>query len=408
MTDNKDKIVLNGILTYIHSLSSSRDKSYISASVVSHYDFVALKKARELLYKYADPQAKAYNGPRNVSDAEKVNHAFDSIFNKFIELDNENKLPTFACPSEELRFLPSKDSDVHKLCNLKFEKVESEIAELKKTFHSFTNIITSKQAAPDFDEIPGPPSHGQQSKTYREKVIGSVSSVNASSKRRRVNSKEDNNSVKDSDGFVYPRDYQRKLDRRMLKSTSSVISREVNNQPITQNKSKKPGVFGKSKSTKISSFKGVPREIPKAFIYRCAQQANEKDVSEWLIEEKINVTDVKLASHENAFFKSFIVSVNKKEDFDKLLTGEHLPEGIGVRRYYRPRAEPEWKQRAYSNLQSLMDEDPFQDAPSSQVSITDDPVQNTVDLVTAASAASSLASSVNVSPRTSSAQNNGQ
>ena len=223
-----------------------------------------------------------------------------------------------------------------------------------------------------------------------------------------MNSKEDNNSVKDSDGFVYPRDYQRKLDRRMLKSTSSVISREVNNQPITQNKSKKPGVFGKSKSTKISSFKGVPREIPKAFIYRCAQQANEKDVSEWLIEEKINVTDVKLASHENAFFKSFIVSVNKKEDFDKLLTGEHLPEGIGVRRYYRPRAEPEWKQRAYSNLQSLMDEDPFLDAPSSQVPITNDPVQNTVDLVTAASAASSLASSVNVSPRTSSAQNNGQ
>ena len=170
MTDNKDKILLNGILTYIHSLSSSRDKS----SVVSHYDFVALKKARELLYKYADPQAKAYNGPRNVSDAEKVNHAFESLYNKFIELDNENKLPTFACPSEELRFLPSKDSDVHKLCNLKFEKVESEIAELKKTFHSFTNIITSKQAAPDFDEIPGPPSHGQQGKTYREKVCGGL------------------------------------------------------------------------------------------------------------------------------------------------------------------------------------------------------------------------------------------
>ena len=124
--------------------------------------------------------------------------------------------------------------------------------------------------------------------------------------------KDDNNSVSNDGVFVFPSQYQKKLNRQALKSSRSIPpppGHENNGALSKQVKNKKPGIWGKSKSTKVSTFKGVPREIPKAFVYRCDQQAKESDVAEFLKDENINVTEGKLASHVNAFLKSFIVSV---------------------------------------------------------------------------------------------------
>ena len=388
---SKGNIILNGCLTYIYSLMSSRDKSFIGAAVVSSYDFPALKKARDLLYKFSDPQCKSYNGPRNGTDADKAAHAFDSIYQKFIELDSSENLPPLACPPEELRFLPNKEQNVHQLCQLKFEKLDSEVAELKKTFHSFVSIVTSKEDPPVFEEPVNPP-HNQLRRTeYRDKVLSSVSSI---SKKRKVNSEGDTDSVRAEDqGFVYPKQYQRKLNR--MKSNTDTPSRRPSvARDHPQGKNRKPGIWGKSQSSKVSSFKGVPRELPKAFIYRCHPQATKDDVQSFLKEESIDVTEVRVVSHANATFRSFVVSVRKKEDFDKLMTGEPLPSGVGVRRYFPPRdQEPEWKLRKYQELDAIsaMDEDSQSSAsPGSSDSRSSDPVQATTELLSAVTAASAL------------------
>ena len=46
---------------------------------------------------------------------------------------------------------------------------------------------------------------------------------------------------------------------------------------------------------------------------------------------------VRQASHVNARYKSFIVTVSKREDYHKMLTGAHVPVDVGVKRYSPPR-----------------------------------------------------------------------
>ena len=106
-------------------------------------------------------------------------------------------------------------------------------------------------------------------------------------------------------------------------------------------------------------------------------------------------------------WKSFKVSVDKKEDFDKLISGHFLPEFVGVRRFFPPRENREVsassdpiapsssREAAVQQFnQGLSDLDAMElslasKPPTAEIS-SQEPVQNTVALVKATAAASGL------------------
>ena len=63
-----------------------------------------------------------------------------------------------------------------------------------------------------------------------------------------------------------------------------------------------------------------------------------KHLSSHLITRGIKVTDVKLASHKDAFRKSFVITVESISDYESLLSGEHIPKFVRVREYIPPRS----------------------------------------------------------------------
>ena len=140
-------IILNAVLTYLHSLMSQMDKSHIQNIIVARYDLIEIKKAREILFRKIEPTVKyVYQGPKGKHSArDKAVHAFDSLFTKMQKLDVTASVPIFA--SDELTTLLSATN--HSLCEAKFTRLEAEMKEIKQTFHTFTNLVTSKQGFPE-------------------------------------------------------------------------------------------------------------------------------------------------------------------------------------------------------------------------------------------------------------------
>ena len=58
-----------------------------------------------------------------------------------------------------------------------------------------------------------------------------------------------------------------------------------------------------------------------------------------LLKQEIKVLEVKEVSHESARFKSFRVTLEKREDFNKVISGRYLPEYVKVKRFFTPRSE---------------------------------------------------------------------
>ena len=75
------------------------------------------------------------------------------------------------------------------------------------------------------------------------------------------------------------------------------------------------------------------------FLYRCDKSSEADDVKQYLCTQNLGVTEVELKSHPDSVYKSFIITVSSKKDFDELISGVHLPENVLVRRYWRPRPD---------------------------------------------------------------------
>ena len=80
----------------------------------------------------------------------------------------------------------------------------------------------------------------------------------------------------------------------------------------------------------MEGFSGV---VPDAFIYKCSIDADGDKIKTHLINKGIGIKSVELKSHVNALTRSFKVSVESLEDFDKLNSGEFIPRNIRVKKY---------------------------------------------------------------------------
>ena len=348
----KSMNIRNACLAVIHSYMSSKDKLFIREQIFQIFNLDEIKAAREVLYKSCDPDARyKYNGPKSTTNVrDKLNDAFEGIFSKLVKLDAEDSLPKFSVPSEDLvKILTVNDKD-HSSCDTKFEKVSSEfrklsaeMSDLKSTFHSFVSVVTSDTKV-NFDK---PVSNGIPFATKQRLLsTGSKRSVDDVSEI-------DDNLLTETDnegGFEFPR-----LQRKRMAKRPRVTTPKKDSQPrqfsdavksAQKPKPKPPAAVGTAKST--NSFKSAVDDV---FMYNCDLRVSSNDIIDWFKGKDITVRAVEKLSHEYASRTSFKVTPSNKEDHDKILSGEYLPEGIAVRKFIHRRWNSDGKNLKFGTQQ---------------------------------------------------------
>lgn len=99
-------------------------------------------------------------------------------------------------------------------------------------------------------------------------------------------------------------------------------------------------LLGKRTQPTDSKFLGAPLPRRQLFISRALPETTCQDVFDHVSDLNLNVDvyNVECVSHENAKFKSFVLTCNI-DGFKRLLNADLWPEGCGVRKYNPPRAE---------------------------------------------------------------------
>ena len=327
--------IRNACLSMIHSYMSSIDKLAIREKIFNLFILDEIKEAREVLYTSCDPKTPyRYRGPNKATASvrDKLNDAFEGIYSKLVKLDAEDNLPKFSVPSEDLiKLLNAKDGD-HSTCDTKFEKVSSEISEIKKTFHSFVKVVTSNNT-PDFAKA----ATGSFHPNSRDRLISTASKRTASDF-----SDNDENILTETDtdlAFEFPRLQRKKIAKRARVKTPTKEPKSFSEATKTAPKPKPPSTWGTVKSSS-ASFKSAVSDI---FMHNCDISVLPSDIIDWFKLKEIGVRNVEKLSHEQATRKSFKISPNSKEEYDKILSGEFLPEGIAVRQFIPRRWNPDRK-----------------------------------------------------------------
>lgn len=101
-------------------------------------------------------------------------------------------------------------------------------------------------------------------------------------------------------------------------------------------KKHKKSITGQGAPGLGSKLKGAPEPSRDVFVYRVQKGVEAKDIQDHMAEQNIQIRDVKMISNEEAKFCSFKVEI-KLSDYDTVVDSAFWPEGIRVRRYYKPR-----------------------------------------------------------------------
>ena len=110
-------------------------------------------------------------------------------------------------------------------------------------------------------------------------------------------------------------------------------SREVHSDVKKPNRPK--ATWGKSKVPASDDLSGPPPEI---FMMNCRKIIEKENVIRHFESHGITLVEVKKASHSEARRNSFILTVNDRNDYNKILSGDLIPQDVGVRSYVpRPR-----------------------------------------------------------------------
>ena len=325
--------IIDSCLSYIHCLMSSRDKQDIRNKVCSKFSLEQLKVSRQRIYEVYDESGKKYkyNGPHSKNERDKILDAFEGIFSKMVKLDAEDKMPLFSVSSFDLLDLITVNDEKRSSdCDSKFKKIENDIQELKQTFHSFVTVITSSNK-PVIPTNPLPP-------VVRDRLLSTASKRSASE----VSDEDEdpitsflNSDPSQPDKFILPRKQRQKLKRPKINSQADGGKTSSYSEITKKGKEKPPSTWGTAKST--AGFRGA---VPEVFIYNGDITVTTDDISEWFEFQNIRIRSIEKKSHNEAQKTSFKVTPATKEDYDLILDGSHLPDGIAARRFIPPRWKP--------------------------------------------------------------------
>ena len=338
--------IQDACLGLIRSLMLNFAKDHVTNEVIAAFDVSALKCAREKLYKHLYPgKPYTYRGPNNNnSDRKKAISVFSSIYDKITELEGKEGVPSIVVPAEELHVLLRVKTceGNHRVCDDKIEKLRSsfqeQIDDIKRLSQSYAKVA----AVPNTGPVPPVVLSSSGGR-------GRIDSVKRKISDTEMGDVDDSVFVGDSDGYSYQRGMRRKMARKtsgQRKSGDKVADHFARGPPAAkqpqsasthpQQKSRRGSVWGKG-ATSNSGFKGVAPNIPQVFVSRCDKGTTEDQIADHLTNEGIKVREVIQQSHEEAVYKSFVVTVEKHIDFKKLVSGDHVPEFVNVRPFRRPR-----------------------------------------------------------------------
>lgn len=310
--------------------------TYIREATCSKFNLEQLKTAREVLYTTCEPETHyGYRGPqgKNNPERERMNDAFEGIFKKLVKLDAENKMPSFSVPSDELMSVLVTNVGEHTTCERRFQRLGGELEELKKTFHSFVAVVTSNNPLP-VSAIPP---------VTRDRLLST-----GSTKRNAGEMSEEESDQSPSDleaeldaGFVYQRNQRQRYVKKVKLNNEK--SREVKQDTYSDKarmkpRSKPPSTWGTAKPT--SSLKGAVSDI---FLYNCDADVTTKDVVDHFKAHSVTIKKIEQRSHELATRTSFRLSPATKDDYEKIIQADLLPEQVAVRRYIPPKWDPSVK-----------------------------------------------------------------
>ena len=248
-----------------------------------------------------------------------------------------------VCPSNDLYLLLNANGPCdHKLLEIRFQKLEEQLSNVKQLEDSHTDLkktVLAMMTGSGLPKVPIIPTPHVTAVAHLQR--GRSSSVLSTKRIRSISS--DTRSSDDDSEFNLPKSHKKKMERdakRHKKATGTSYSHRLING--TPNKvPSKPFKWGKSTDAATAGFSGT---VPDAFIYRCNKNTKAEVIKNHLINKGIKVKNVDLKSHVDSPSCSFKVSVETVEDFDKLITGEHIPRYVKIKEYiyFRSQSKDQW------------------------------------------------------------------
>ena len=338
--------ILNSCLCLIKYLMVNKDKAHIQDAICSRFTLDAIKSSFKTLYCHVNPgDVSNYRGPNKGSNRDKQVHAFGEIYKLFQQLDAQNKSPVVACPSDELNLLLPSSGMQDFYYENRLRNVESQLSRLQSIEKSVSDLKSeiTQLSRPERLKPKVPGRKDPIPERLRQNSISSTkSAVSAtSSKRQRIESDTEFESSDDDEntGFQIPKYHQKKDRNRDKKSKTSLVPLSYSDKlqsGIDKISKRRPAVWGKADPSASHALSGA---VPDIFMFNISGEPTEDMVSSYLTSCSINVKEVKLVSHANAYKRSFKVSVGSYADYDSLMSGEVLSRGIGVRKFVPPRSD---------------------------------------------------------------------
>ena len=394
--DNANIPILNACLSYITHLMINKDRNSVQEAVCGKFNVQTIKSAYEALYCVTNPGENfSYRGPNKASMREKASHAFNEIYKSLQKLDSQNKMPTIACPSEELHtLLPGNGQFEFQAFEMRLRSMENEMSRLKtleKTVSELKSAHAVQNKNPSFPALL-PNNHQSRERSRLHSIKSSSSRVShPSPKRTRVESDTSAVSSDDEAPFQIPKYNKRKALQREkqvnssngVTSFSDMLKSAINKDTNKPAMKRRPAVWGKSETTASRSLKSAVSDI---FMFNCSTEMNEQLIATNLQSCNIDVKKVKMMSHAEAARRSFKISVSSYEDYDKLMSGEILPRGIAVRKFIYPRRDVDtdvnkFMQHSEAELNALSNRNPPSDNTTMDISVIPSSTDATVSSV---------------------------
>ncbi len=329
-------VVLNAVLTYISNGLDNSPVEYISRCVHDFYTLEELTDAKDILWYVGDKDViPKFTRRRDTSNRSVIDATISDIIEAIQALDAADIMPHFAvdriCLQRLPRVSPAEISSIsvcERLAKLEQRMSTNEdsisvnvgkVIRLEESFSRTTyagiagrSPTENQTIVPERLVVNMPPPRTvprQETRSYRgpsrrNEVPTMTSAVSMQSLV--------SNSSRPSayrDGFEYPAAHRRKSRRQ---------------KPVT------------GTSTVQGTLRGAPEPSRDIFVYRVQKGNTSEVIHNHITSSDIEPRSVTMVSNSEAKFDSFKVVI-KLSDMHKILSPDFWPEGVCVRRFFKPR-----------------------------------------------------------------------
>ena len=312
---NNPTIVSNACLSFAYSERLRKPAPEVVEELGEHFTLDVIQDAHAALWRaavtgvrYRKPNESTTGTPKQIR-----NHCASAVISKLNELDVDDKLANIkiVCPSEELFTLLNVLSLVYN--PTKPSPIEDRVRALE---FKVSEIEASNQRQTKGNTFTG-----------RQKVINDVSKAQftpQSAKRGRSPDGDDWATV----------------------TKRSAVSRPGVSRPAPQ-----PSYWGRTNNV---TNKGLGVEVHDVFLFNYRKIASEEVVKSHFVNHGIKIVKLYQRSREGSEVKSFVMRLENKEDFEKVI--QVLPWQTGARWYERQVKDPAQRPAPYFNKVHKSDE----------------------------------------------------